>query len=225
MLRKLLLFVVFPLAAVPQNNQPDYDYEKWIHFGLTIGYNISDYVVRPSSAFFNQDSIASVLSYGNPEILTMGIISDLHLGEHTNLRLTPSIAYSRRNLSYFLSSKQYLTQVIRIANVELPLLLKFKTKRYENTRLYAIAGVKYSLDLASKDPVRNTPELIQLFRDDFSLEYGIGFDLYLPMMKLSPEIKISRGLVNQLVPDQENIYASVIDRMFSRTFLFSLHFE
>jgi len=57
-----------------------------------------------------------------------------------------------------------------------------------------------------------------------SYEVGIGFDLYFEYFKLSPEFKLSNS-VNSILKEEEHPYASPIEKLFLRNFVFSLYFE
>ena len=93
-------------------------------------------------------------------------------------------------------------------------------------RFYAIAGIKYSIDLASdkgatEDPTR--PKLI-LEPHNYGIEAGTGLDLYFKYFKFSPEIKFSRGLNNVLIVD-DRIYSKVFKSFHSNFTYFTLYFE
>lgn len=66
----------------------------------------------------------------------------------------------------------------------------------------------------------------------FSLEGGIGLDLYFTYFKLSPELKFSQSINNLLdknrtfsIPDYQNPFMDAVDRLGMRSFQFSLIFE
>ena len=44
-------------------------------------------------------------------------------------------------------------------------------------------------------------EFVKLARQDYGYEIGVGVDFYMPMFKLSPEIKMYHGLKNLLVKE------------------------
>ena len=91
--------------------------------------------------------------------------------------------------------------------------------------MYVLAGVKFGMDLASKSQARNAEELVKLNRNDFSVEYGVGFEINFPLFILVPEFKVSNGVLDSHSLDENLIYSNSIDRLKSRTFTFSLNFE
>ena len=88
-----------------------------------------------------------------------------------------------------------------------------------------IFGGKYSIDLASNSRSRQADDLIKIQRQDFLLEYGVGFQVFFPYFILSPEIKFSHGLLNIHDRNAGLIYSRVIDRLLARGLTISFHFE
>jgi hypothetical protein len=60
---------------------------------------------------------------------------------------------------------------------------------------------------------------------NLSVEAGIGFQFFFPVFILSPELKISNGIINEHSRDPNLIYSSTIDKLQSRVIVFSLIFE
>jgi hypothetical protein len=113
---------------------------------------------------------------------------------------------------------------IQMANVDLPLTLKFRSKRMKDYRVYVLGGLKASIDMASQEKVVDDVDRVKLRRMDYSVETGVGLDLYLQYFKLSPEIKVANGLRNVMVPEQ-HVYANFIQSLRSRTWIVSFTFE
>jgi hypothetical protein len=87
------------------------------------------------------------------------------------------------------------------------------------------AGGKFEYDLTSNSTARRAEDLIKLKKYDLGVEAGIGFNFYFPVFILSPEIKISNGLMNVHSRDANLKYSSTIDKLQSRMIIFSLIFE
>jgi len=195
-------------------------------------------VGRPNHAY-----VLSVLgrsSFG----FTIGIIGNLRLGRYFDLRFVPSLAFGERELIYTLDTYKVtngdtVQQIITTGQggvppkkiystiIELPLVLKYKSKRYKNTRAYILGGVNYTIDLASEakknqDEVNN--KHVRLNRNDLMIEVGIGFDFYTTYFKFGTELKMSYGL-NDLLIQENNIYTDVIDKITSKIFQVSFTFE
>ncbi len=108
--------------------------------------------------------------------------------------------------------------------LEFPLELKFKSNRVNNYRFYVTGGFKYMIDLVSQAKVENDEELVKLKRNDYGYSIGVGMDLYLPLFKFAPEIKMFQGIPNVLAADGTT-YSSSIKALRSRIFTISLTFE
>jgi hypothetical protein len=100
--------------------------------------------------------------------------------------------------------------------VEFPLLLKFKSMRRGNVRMYMIGGLTPAFEISGKNDVGNASATLPIVRRNISLDAGIGFDFYFPLFKFSPEIRFSRGISNML-GDESNYYKDPISRLNTNT--------
>ena len=94
-----------------------------------------------------------------------------------------------------------------------------------NFRFYVLGGVNYQYDLASNATARKADDLVKLNPGNWSIEAGVGFQFFFPVFILSPEIKISDGIINIHHRDPNLIYSNTIDKLKSRMIVFSLIFE
>jgi hypothetical protein len=225
----LFLFLFFQSDAQHEGpkNQPKFDYQK-IHFGFTLGLNISDFNVNLIPDFKYHDSVYTVVSEAIAG-LNLGIVSNLRLGEYFDLRFIPSLAFSQRNLNYTINymdtARIPVIKTIESNYLEFPFDLKFKSKRIRNYRVYVLAGFKYSIDMISQVSVEaKDKDIVKLNRRDYGYEIGLGFDFYMPYFKFSPEIKMYHGLNNLLVQDGK-AFSRPLDALFSKTFVISFNFE
>ena len=109
--------------------------------------------------------------------------------------------------------------------LDFPIYIKYKSKRYNNFRSYVLFGIKYSLDITSQKDIVNEDEvIIKLNPNDFMGEIGFGMDFYLEFFKFSPQIKISRGVVNLLDRDQ-TVYTKSIKNLYTNGWMLSFTFE
>lgn len=205
------------------------DYEnrfsrKPFHFGISLAYNTSYYKVDFSQEFVYSDSILSVENLNGPGF-NLGIISNLHLGDHFDLRAIPSLSFAEKSLLYTLTDNKEETQLIESIYFNFPVAFKFKSKAYKDLKVFALAGATYSYDLSSNAKARNADDILKVGSHDVSIDYGAGFEFYFPYFIFSPEIKVSHGLINQHVPDANLIYSRMIDGLFARTILFTIHLE
>lgn len=228
----MLLFIIFYLNSFAQLNRvpinlPKYDKQK-IHFGFTLGLNNSSFRIHKVADFQIQDSIYSI----EPQAvlgLNLGIVSNLRLGEHWDLRFIPALSFSQRNIDYTFyyngSSGALITKSIESTYIEFPLDLKFKSNRINNYRVYVLAGGHYSIDMVSQAKVLNKDkDIVKLEKYDYGYEIGMGFDFYMTYFKFSPEIKMFNGLNNLLV-NENTPFAKPLTGLKSKIFLVSFTFE
>jgi hypothetical protein len=227
-------FILFSYSRVngQSENKPFYDYSRTIHFGFTIGTNYSRLKYDFSPSWYGQDSIKRVQSLGSPG-LTLGAVANLHLGstrsylrEHFDLRLIPTLVLTQRRFLYTFRDSSVVTKTVESALVEAPLLIKFKSDRFGNVRFYTVAGINYSYDLSSEYKATKNPNnpKVAIYPNNLNYEYGVGLDMYFPFFKFSPEIKLSKGINNVLVPDVTP-YSNIFSRLRSNFIYFSLYFE
>lgn len=206
-------------------NNPLYDYEKWIHFGLIIGTNVADFRYEFSDNFYRDDTLLRVNIQRYPGF-TLGAIANLHMGEHFDLRLIPTLLLNQRTIHYEFVDGTKEAKEIESVMIEFPLLLKFKSVRHNNVRFYVVGGVKYSYDMASQATAERDPydPIVALYPDNYYYEFGFGFDLYFPYFKFAPELKLSRG-INNLLVDYPSVYTNSFDKLFSNFLFLSFQFE
>jgi hypothetical protein len=165
------------------------------------------------------------------------------------LRFTPGISFGGiREINYVLTNDQStlinpedIPVKVESNFLEFPLLLKYKSLRLNNFRPFVIGGINTRIDLAATKKTwgrsKKENNLILVKPLDFYYEIGAGMDFYLQYFKFAIEFKYSVGIRNVLqtsinkhgeviVPDPEDaIYTESIDRLFSRMFMITLHFE
>ncbi|MEM7106201.1 MAG: outer membrane beta-barrel protein [Bacteroidota bacterium] len=229
--RKIVLVALFALTTLFADAQirGTYNYldfaNKPYYFGITLSYNSSNYRVIQGQDFILSDSISTVLSPRGPGF-NLGIVTNLKIGKFFDFRLLPTLSFSDRRLEYHRTGTGRIeTKKIEAVFIEAPFLIRYKSAPYKDIRLFVVAGVKYSYDVASNSRTRQAASLVKVSPSDFSVEYGFGIQFFFPYFIFSPEIKVSQGLSNILISDNDLIYSSVLDRILSRTLTISFHFE
>ena len=204
-------------------NLPHYD-ERFFHYGFTVALNGAAYNVKHSNYFLNNtDSIISI--NGERTIgFTLGFIINLHINDNFDFRVLPNVGFYNRNLSYEFNTLGEVKQEIESNVLELPMLLKFKSRRQGNFRAYVIGGIKPGIEVSSKIKESDGENSLRVRDNDLVIEYGFGVDIYNPMFKFSPEIRFAHGLNNMLVNDP-NIFAKSLDRISTHTVTLYFHFE
>lgn len=209
-----------------QLNLSKYD-RKLLHFGFSLGLNYSDIAVKTIGDIQALDSVYIVEPKGALGF-NLGIVSDLRMGEHFNLRFIPGISFVGRSMQYTFLERDSVPvvydKVVNSVYLEVPLYFKFRSRRINNWRVYIIGGGKFLYDMATKEEVKTDEVILKMKREDYTWDLGVGIDFYLEFFKLSTEVKMSFGLNNLLVEDQ-TAFTNSIQSLKSKTFLFSVYFE
>ncbi len=224
--RKGLIFLILVLFYFPASGQkskeinlPNYD-ERWIHYGFLMGGHRSYFNITYSDRFVENklDSMHSILP--PPRLgFDLGFIVNLRLGQFFDFRVTPKVGFYEYMVEYNYTRGNQINQLVEATIVEIPLLFKYKSIRWTNSRAYIIAGVMPGLQASGN---KKDQEERKLQTSDFNLsgELGFGFDFYFPLFKFSPEIRFSRGLINMVREDKFG-YSEGIESL--RTNVFSLY--
>lgn len=225
----LMLTAVVSLDAQPTRggNYNYFDFnQKPYYFGITLGINNSSYKPFRSNEFLQSDSILRIESASGPGF-NLGIITNLKIGEHFDFRFLPTLSFAERNITYDRRGRltPFTQRRVESVFVETPFHLRYKSAPYRDFRLFVIAGMKYSFDVASDSRARQAETIVRIAPNDFALEYGAGIQFYLPYFIFSPEIKISHGIGNILLYNRNLQESTVLEKLLSRTFTLSLHFE
>ncbi len=226
----LILFFCFnglsQRKGIKVENLQNFDKQK-IHFGYFIGlnqYNFKiDYKQNPNYTTQVEEELG----------LNIGLIGDLKINEHLNLRFEPGLHTNKGALKYNERSKftQYsdTLRTIKSTYIHLPLLLKFSSKRINNYRPYLIGGVSTSFNLSSNEdsPEDNKNNVFRLKSNTLYYELGFGIDFYLQYFKFSPSIRGLFSLKNELVPDNDlnSPWTGHIDKLSTRGIFINLTFH
>ena len=223
-MKKLLFLITLILSpqliAQESNllNLPKYDNQLY-HFGFTLGIMNTNLKLD-----YQQNlSVKNVSAISSPGF-NVGIICDLKLSRNLNIKFIPSLTFTQRDISFTMIDNTEIIKSIENSNLDIPILLKYRSMRYKNMRPYFLLGTRFTYDMASKKEVEDI-NLFKLDDVDYGLEFGFGIDIYLPYFKLAPEIKYFYGFNNILQLNNSEIITSNLEALYSRTILFSLTFE
>jgi hypothetical protein len=201
-------------------NNPNYDERKKITYGFLIGLHTSTYQIKYSDKFVTQDfdtvfSIEPNWKRG----FVLGFIVNYSAAEYLDFRITPQVGFYEHSLSYiYTENANQLTneQVIETTMVEIPILVKYKSVRRGNVRMYMIGGIKPGIEASGKKDLDALTTRLAVKEFNLALEAGFGFDLYYPLFKFSPEIRFSKG-VNNLLKDSTNPFGQPLKRINTNT--------
>lgn len=235
LLRRKIAWLVLPLlfcstvstAQIRDNSNLIGHDDKPYHFGINLGYNVSHFVFSHHPVFLQSDSIMTVESTTNSGI-NLAWLVNLRMNDHFDLRIHPlDLTFSEAGFVYTqkYSSDTLVTKKVQSVRLSFPFEIAFSSDRLGNFKAYTIAGGNFSYDLASNAGAKKADNMVKLKSADFSLELGMGCHIYFPYFVLSPEIKLSAGLLNLHSRDPSLLYSNVIDKINSRMVTFSLTVE
>lgn len=203
-------------------NLQGYD-ERPFHFGFTTGINQNDFHFTQSDEFTTlKDNVYKVNNVKGLGV-GLGMLCNVRLEEFFDFRILPTVSFYQRQMEYAFRDSISI-QKIESVSMEFPTQIKYKSERRGNFRVYVIAGIKWSFDMASKAKVVDDTLKLKIQNQDLLAEWGFGLDFYNTMFKFSPEIKWSYGFYDIMV-DQNNPYSRSLKNLYSSTFLISFHFE
>lgn len=226
----LLLFLLVPQIKAQHYNKtenlPNYD-NRWLHYGFLIGIHSSSLRMQYSDAFVSDelDSLHSIMA-PNSFGFSLGLIANVRLADYLDLRLLPEVVFYENRMEYNTVSGAQTRidrQLIESTFVEFPILLKYKSVRRGNSRMYLVGGIEPGIEATGKKDEAEG-EKLSIKGSNLSLQLGFGMDIYFPLFKFSPEIRFSRGLVNAL-SSESNRYSQPIDRLVTNTVTLYLLFE
>ncbi|MCP2042147.1 porin family protein [Pontibacter sp. HSC-36F09] len=239
--RKKISFTVFLLTflasatqvqaqtqKVRGENKPGYD-EKRIHYGFYLGMSYSKYYIEHSQAYADQVAGGTQVNTMNSLGFYPGLVLNVRLLEYLDARFVPGVGFYGRSIDFEGGSVpegeggNFDNTTFASPVIELPVLLKYRAKRRGNFRMYMVGGVKASRVLGNTKHTQNK-DLLRINRNDLSIEYGVGLDVFYPYFKFAPELRFSHGLMNQK-SNSGGEYSYLIDKMTTRNISLIFHFE
>tara|TARA_Y100000768_G_scaffold66560_1_gene46276 strand:+ start:2194 stop:2901 length:708 start_codon:yes stop_codon:yes gene_type:complete len=231
-MKKIFLFFVvlilhsnFIFSQSSRINLSGYDDVK-THFGFLLGLHSSYYRFDYSADYTSPDfsDLHSIHSKSLPGF-KLGFISDFSLYYPFDLRTLLQVSFSEFRMDYYYLDGSVFSDIRPSTFLESPILLKYKSKRRKNHRMFIIAGLKPSLEIGAKNKDEAGKDILDLRSFDVSFELGFGSDIFFQLFKLSPEIRYSRGLRNILNKKNINIYNKPIDKIIVHNISFFFTFE
>jgi len=241
----ILLLASVHLTATAQErkvqNKPYIDLRP-LHFGIHVGLNMQDIMLQdagPQTILLDDEmsepqTVVVADDRWNAGF-SVGVLADLRLTNHLNLRLTPTMHFGTKHLTFHNlttlnaeGNPTEETQNLKNTYIAFPLSLKFSAQRWNNYRPYLIGGISQMINLSGKDQ-----DFIRLKRTDTFIEIGLGCDFYLPFFKLIPELKFCYGLTDavdrqhasELKDANKRIYTNAVAGGHSKMIVLTLYFE
>lgn len=211
-------------------NRPYADLKR-LHLGFSVGVAFQNLsltnngtVSADGNAWFGE---VPSLSPG----FTVGVLADLRLSNHLNLRLSPGMQFGSKTVKWrdaMNPDAALSSQNVKSTFVVLPLDLKVSALRYRNVRPYVVGGVMGVLDVSKR-----RREQLQFKKTDAMLTIGFGCDFYMQYFKFCPEVKFCFGLSNIIKrnrPDLEDdpatqAFTNSLDKVQNNMMIITFYFE
>lgn len=225
-----LCFMIHDLSSqYSRGNYNFFDFQSKSHyFGLSLSYNQSQYRINHSKTLILNDSISVAEAKSGPG-LGVNAVVNLKIGQYFDFRVLPGFSIYERSIQYKSPELggQYNTIKIEPVIVNTAFLLRFKSVPYKDKRAFVVTGVNYSYDVQSNIRVRAqfADSVLKISPHDFQIEVGAGVQFFMPYFILSPEIKLSQGIGNTLIYNNQLEESNVLEKLFTRVLTFTVHFE
>jgi len=227
-------------------NLPNYNNAPY-HFGFILALNQMHFTLKMKEGFqlVTYDSLQSPDIFADslhllyvdtkPTIgFTVGIVGNLKLAKYFDLRMIPSLGFGERYLDYYMLTYDdgqanfvEIRKNVTSAHIDVPLHVRYRSKRVHNFGAYVLAGGKYVLDLAATRSDKKDDDneaSVKLNKHDIAAEVGVGFEFYNAWFKFGIEVKMSYGLLDLLVREG-NVYTGGIESLTSKVWQLSFSFE
>ncbi|MFD2516517.1 type IX secretion/gliding motility protein PorT/SprT [Salinimicrobium flavum] len=236
-MKKTLILAIFFLSILPAQaqifsgdkviNNPNFDMQRW-SWGYFLGFNTydlnfdyKDYSANPSTG--KDFSVDRTIGFN------VGLVGNLRLSDHLDLRLEPGVSFNRINFQFWKADGDTFRE-INSTYVHVPLLLKFSTTRINNFKPFVVGGVSTSLNLSSNEnnPEDNYEGQFRMTTNSYYYEIGFGIDLYLYYFKFTPSIRGVFAINDELVRDDNDpasMYTGNVDKMSSRGLFLNFTFQ
>tara|TARA_R110001592_G_scaffold363389_1_gene686889 strand:+ start:9556 stop:10266 length:711 start_codon:yes stop_codon:yes gene_type:complete len=206
-----LLFSQIQLVNAQQKSfifNPSGSDNNALSYGFFLAAHNSSLRIKYSDNFLNPNypalgNVRAIMPAFSPGF-ALGFLITARMHDQVNLLFNPKVGFYeyRTELQLFtddpnavngigISTVPLLTEETLI---ELPLLLKYKSQRFNNTRMFFVGGINGQFRTKNQEEANEDP--VALKGTDFALEMGLGFDLYFQFFKFSPEVRFSHGLMN-----------------------------
>ena len=232
----LILFVLLiPFTHWSQHqrleNYKNFD-KALMQFGVQMGLNNAGFNLVPIKETHSLFGYRSIQAKSQPG-MTIGMLTSIKLGSPVlRFRIIPTFSFQERVINYYSSpttengKEIFNEERVNSSNVDLPMLLQFRTLRYGNFTSYFISGGQYSIDLQSTaDKTQNTVDpFIKLQKKYWMGQAGVGVEFFAEYFKFGMEIKYSQGFQNVLIQDNSAV-SNPLQSLRNNAWIFTITFE
>jgi hypothetical protein len=209
-------------AKDPIINLENFQNQK-IYYGYFLGFNSFDFKV-------DYRTMGTDILVKKTTGFNVGIVGDLRLQEHINLRFEPGLYYTKRDLTFpGFTTKSDALREVNSTYIHFPLLLKFSSLRTGNIRPYLVGGVSATLNLSSnsKSIDDNYEQKFRVKPWTTNYELGFGIDIFSEYFIFSPSIRGVFGINDELIRDNraDSPWTGNIESLKTRAILINFTFH
>lgn len=174
-----------------------------VHWGYYLGFNSYDFKFDYKTPPAKDIKVQSTTGFN------VGLIGNLRLNEHFDLRFEPGLAYTQRNLTWTderLTTSYDRLREVKSTYIHFPLLLKFSATRTGNIKPFLIGGVSRTLNFDAQEKVKDdnlTGDRFRMKTWTNNWEFGAGIDIYFEYFKFSPSIRGVFSFDDELIRDND----------------------
>ena len=200
-----LLLLIASIQAQSQlfGKDPIINLENWdkqrVYWGYYLGMNYYDFK-------FEYNEPGQDILVNNGLGFNVGLIGDLRLTNHFNVRFEPGLSFNQRDLIFpgFADVNDALREV-KSTYIHFPLILKFSATRTGNIRPFITGGMSTALNLSSNvnNKQDNSNNVFKMVKWTNFYEVGLGIDLYLEYFKFTPSLRGVFSLNDELIRDND----------------------
>lgn len=207
--------------------------DQLFHFGFLLGGNTADFYMQPTLDAFEKYGITSIENSSQPGG-QLGIVSSMKVFTPVvRLRFIPSLSFQERVLRYYTlptdpdkKTDDVNEERVNSTNLDFPMMLQFRTARYNNFAMYVLGGAQFTYDLQSNEKANQSFDdpFVKIKASDWQGQAGVGVEFFAVYFKMGLEIKYSQGFQNALINDFTPV-SLPLDQLRNKVWSFSIIFE
>ncbi|RYZ87783.1 MAG: PorT family protein [Proteobacteria bacterium] len=207
-----------------RKHKEDYD-DKLVHFGFYYALPFTRYNVTYSPAFLNTADPTLRITSPNNAGFRVGFTFNAFMNDNFDFRSNPGVSIYSRSVNYAVASGDDKSDLRESTWVELPFLIKYKSARRVNSRMYLVAGASVGIETNVRRREALSQGRLNTNTTDLSVEYGVGFEQFFEFFKFAPELRFSHGIPNAFNGGVTGTSSAGIQRLTTHTVTIYLNFE
>jgi hypothetical protein len=230
----VVVMTIFPLFSQKEKpwNYRRYD-QRMIHFGFMLGFNNSGFNAITKLNAYENYGLKSLVIKSQPGG-QVGIVTTMKLFTPViRLRFIPTLSFQERVIQYSFINPNPLAKSdildeerIGSTNLDFPLMLQFRTLRYNNFTSYLLCGWQPTIDLQSQEKASQNyiDPFVKIKKNDMQGQVGGGIEFFAPYFKFGIELKYSQSFQNSFIQDFTPV-SKPLDALYNRVWWVSFIFE